>query len=221
MSMCPMLKSKSHVTSAWIYKNIIRSSCHLHIFGRIEKYTCEANFSSWHPIDNEYSHFNNWLYSKLCILILYHISFQQKQGKTDGSKKTSSEEQLGSSSQDPLIIDTTKGRVRGATVRAATGKLVDAWVGIPYAQPPVGEYRFRHPRPVDRWSGTKDTLTLPPSCHQINDETYPGFPGSEMWNPNTNKSEDCLYLSIWTPKPRPKNSPVMVWIYGGGFYSGQ
>jgi acetylcholinesterase len=144
-----------------------------------------------------------------------------QKGKVDGSsKKSSAEEQIGSSSQDPLIIDTTKGRVRGATLRAATGKLVDAWLGIPYAQPPVGEYRFRHPRPVDRWSGTKDVLTLPPSCHQINDETYPGFPGSEMWNPNTNKSEDCLYLSIWTPKPRPKNSPVMVWIYGGGFYSG-
>ncbi|CAG0920911.1 unnamed protein product [Notodromas monacha] len=126
----------------------------------------------------------------------------------------------GGGAQDPLVIDTTKGRVRGKTLTAATGKKVDAWLGIPYGQPPVGEYRFRHPRPVDRWSGIKDAYELPPSCPQITDDAYPGFPGSEMWNPNTNQSEDCLYLSIWTPKPRPKNSPVMVWIYGGGFYSG-
>jgi acetylcholinesterase len=41
---------------------------------------------------------------------------------------------------DPLIIETKKGRVRGLTLTAATGKLVDAWLGIPYAQKPVGEF---------------------------------------------------------------------------------
>ena len=41
-----------------------------------------------------------------------------------------------------------------------------------------------------------------------------------MWNVNTELSEDCLYLSIITPKPRPKNAAVIVWIYGGGFVTG-
>ena len=41
-----------------------------------------------------------------------------------------------------------------------------------------------------------------------------------MWNPNTPMSEDCLYINVAAPRPRPENSAVLVWIYGGGFYSG-
>jgi hypothetical protein len=41
---------------------------------------------------------------------------------------------------DPLVIETNKGKVRGITLTAATGKLIDAWLGIPYAQKPVGEF---------------------------------------------------------------------------------
>lgn len=41
-----------------------------------------------------------------------------------------------------------------------------------------------------------------------------------MWNPNTPISEDCLYVNVVAPKPRPTNGPVMLWIFGGAFYSG-
>ena len=47
---------------------------------------------------------------------------------------------------------------------------------------------------------------------------FPGFYGSEMWNANTPMKEDCLYLNVAVPRPHPKNSAVLVWIYGGGFY---
>ncbi len=97
---------------------------------------------------------------------------------------------------------------------------VDVWYGIPYAQPPVDNLRFRHPRPMDKWEGVKETTKLPNSCVQIKDEAFPGFEGAEMWNYNTPIDEDCLYLNVAVPKHHPQNSAVLVWIFGGGFYSG-
>lgn len=122
---------------------------------------------------------------------------------------------------DPLLVQTKKGKVRGITLTAATGKKVDAWLGIPYAQKPLGSLRFRHPRPVERWGDEIiNATTLPNSCTQIVDTLFGDFPGAAMWNPNTPISEDCLYINVIAPKPRPKNAAVMLWIYGGGFYSG-
>jgi len=58
---------------------------------------------------------------------------------------------------DDLIVETTKGKIRGVTLKSATNKDVDVWYGVPYAQPPVGDLRFRHPRPVDPWNEVKET----------------------------------------------------------------
>jgi len=122
---------------------------------------------------------------------------------------------------DPsLVVNTLTGRVRGMTAQASTGKEVDMWNSIPFAQPPVGDLRFRHPRPMDPWTEVKDTRELANSCWQTVDEFFGDFTGSTMWNTNTERSEDCLYLSVVVPRPRPKNAAVLVWIYGGGFVTG-
>lgn len=108
---------------------------------------------------------------------------------------------------DPLIVKTEKGKVRGRTTTSATGKKIDVWLGIPYAQPPTGALRFRHPRPIEKWSGVLNTTERPNSCVQIIDTVFGDFPGAEMWNPNTQLSEDCLYINVFVPHPRSKNMP--------------
>ncbi|CAG5119696.1 unnamed protein product [Candidula unifasciata] len=114
-------------------------------------------------------------------------------------------------SGDGPIVDTDKGKVR-----------VDTFYGIPYAVPPLGELRYRPPVQNEPWKGILDATLQPNSCYQIYDHVFGNFTGSNMWNANTQLSEDCLYLNVWVPRTNPpyKDKAVIVWIYGGGFYSG-
>ncbi|XP_011298021.1 acetylcholinesterase [Fopius arisanus] len=149
-----------------------------------------------------------------------HQQQQQQSKKSHVMEEPLPHAEAQSSSDDPLIIQTRKGRVRGVTQIAPSGKAVDAFYSIPYAQKPIGRLRFRHPRSVDKWDGILNATTLPNSCVQIYDEVFGDFSGATMWNPNTELSEDCLYVNVVVPRPRPSNAAVMVWIFGGGFYSG-
>ena len=83
--------------------------------------------------------------------------------------------------------------------------------GVPFAAPPVGDLRWREPRPPKPWRGVRKANTFAPACMQ----TGVSIPGETP--PKT--SEDCLYLNIWTPA-RARNLPVIVWIYGGGYSNG-
>lgn len=157
----------------------------------------------------------------------YHISRDQfdphrdsEEFRRDASDDKREFTRRDSTDDDPLVVQTKKGKVRGSTVTAVTGKKVDAWLSIPYAQKPIGNLRFRHPRPIEKWEGVLNTTELSNSCVQIIDTVFGDFVGSTMWNPNTPLSEDCLYLNVVVPKPRPTNAAVMVWVFGGGFYSG-
>lgn len=133
---------------------------------------------------------------------------------------------------DPLVVETTSGLVRGLS-RTVLDHDVHVFYGIPFAKPPIGPLRFRKPLPIEPWHGVLNATTLPNSCYQERYEYFPGFEGEEMWNPNTNISEDCLYLNVWVPQKlrlRHKGSeppvsekggmPILVWIYGGGYMSG-
>ncbi|XP_025115426.1 cholinesterase 2-like isoform X2 [Pomacea canaliculata] len=118
------------------------------------------------------------------------------------------------------VVRTTLGPIRGLT-KVVGGRTVEVFWGIPFAKPPTGLRRFKHPEPPEPWNEVRDTVTKPNSCFQVIDTAFDQFEGVQMWNPNTNMSEDCLYLNVWVPKGF-SSSPraTMVWIFGGGFWAG-
>ena len=105
-----------------------------------------------------------------------------------------------------VVVRTDAGLVRGQA--AATSQVFN---GIPYAAPPVGALRWKAPQPVQPWSGVKDATKLSSACpQQANAEA-----------PSGSTNEDCLYLNVTTPKQQSaKPRAVVVWIPGGGFFSG-
>jgi para-nitrobenzyl esterase len=116
-----------------------------------------------------------------------------------------------------VIVETASGKVRGRQERG-----VSVFKGIPYAAAPLGENRFRPPRRMTPWTGTRDALAygnlaiqadnvfaLPPDLLSI-------FPlgGVEP------TSEDCLYLNVWTSGTGGAKRPVLFWCHGGAFIVG-
>lgn len=86
--------------------------------------------------------------------------------------------------------------------------------GIPYAQPPVGDLRWRPPQPAPAWTGVRDAAAFGPSCPQ------PELPQASVYRDEpAAKSEDCLTLNVWAPQDA-EGLPVVVWIHGGSLRMG-
>ncbi|XP_050504210.1 esterase FE4-like isoform X2 [Diabrotica virgifera virgifera] len=112
-----------------------------------------------------------------------------------------------------LQISTTHGIIQGSAKITVKGVPYFSYVGIPFAQPPLGDLRFRSPQPIKPWTGVLDATVKASECVQVH-IPFPDYP-------ETDGNEDCLYLNIFTPQTKTnKLLPVIFWIYGGAFYEG-
>jgi carboxylesterase type B len=106
---------------------------------------------------------------------------------------------------EDLHLEIKDGKILGRYITSERGKIVKAFMGIPYAQPPVGELRFKAPQKVQAWEGIKRTQYDGNVC---------------MKNLSPFGDEDCLYLNVYVPAEITEKMSVMVWIHGGGWAFG-
>jgi para-nitrobenzyl esterase len=119
---------------------------------------------------------------------------------------------LGAQSGQPSArtLTISSGKVEGLSLPSG----VEAYLGIPYAAPPVRELRWREPQPVQSWPATFHADRLAPQCVQPGRNAQANqYSGAEI------TSEDCLYLNVWT-RPGLSQAPVIVYIHGGAFFIG-
>lgn len=129
-----------------------------------------------------------------CLLLLLSFSFKRP----------------GASTEMPAKVKTANGFVEGVLEKSG----VISFKGIPFAAPPVGEFRWREPQPVKNWDTVLKADRFGPRAMQTAVFGDMNFRSNGM-------SEDCLYLNIWTPSNKTQRLfPVLVYFYGGGFVAG-
>ena len=144
-----------------------------------------------------------------------------------GFNLTSSSNGIG---KPPLVTQIQNGLIEGITLPTANNKTVTAFLGIPYAQPPVANLRFQPPEKPESWSDILKANKQPSSCMQS--FKAKDFQGAQESTPSTPPSEDCLYLNVFVPdialrvhkggrvNVLKNGLPVMVYFHGGRFSSG-
>lgn len=113
--------------------------------------------------------------------------------------------------------ETVRAPPAGPVIGAHSDYGSDMWLGIPYAQPPVGPLRWRAPRALAPWTETRKALAFGSPCVQYT-SLFAGVEGPEGAIAG---DEDCLFLNVWAPRQTAAEAtaqrrPVMVWIHGGG-----
>lgn len=143
--------------------------------------------------------------SALCVLVCLAISAHCVAGDADllaamsGATASADLKTIG----NYTTLQLGDGMVRGSTTH---GGHVRRFLGVPYAEPPVGELRWQPPVPKQSWTGTRAAWTYSASCVQ----------GDNAFTLFTPVDEDCLYLNLWLPaSPSPAPRPAMIFFYGG------
>jgi para-nitrobenzyl esterase len=110
-------------------------------------------------------------------------------------------------------VSTEHGILKGAWSEADAS--IGVFRGIPYAQPPVGDLRWRAPQDLASWTGVRHATKFGAACWQsYSDDAF-------VWSRGEfPRSEDCLHLNIWQPKKADATAPVMVWFHGGAHTGG-
>ena len=134
----------------------------------------------------------------VCILVGFALSCQGVDSNDHGVPRI--DEDAGDPDVQDHVVETNMGPIRGIEYPSSS-----AFLGIPYAEPPVAELRFARPKPVKAWDGELRAQNFGPPCPQLGRDTI---------------SEDCLTLNIWAPASVGQSAPVMVWLHGGGLRSG-
>ncbi|XP_069678272.1 juvenile hormone esterase-like isoform X2 [Periplaneta americana] len=121
---------------------------------------------------------------------------------------------LSSSSEADLIVLTSHGPVRGTIlISSRSNRPFFAFMGIPYAKPPVGDLRFKPLQPAESWTEVKNATVEGSMCPQVSE-----------WTNAAEGEEDCLFINVFTPKlpsgPNATLLAVMAVIHGGGFTIG-
>jgi carboxylesterase type B len=108
-----------------------------------------------------------------------------------------------------LLLNISDGSILGRYMTSETGKTIRAFIGIPFAEPPINDLRFRAPKKIEPWNGIRKVQEEAPKCLQYN------------LNKFAEGQEDCLYLNVYAPGVHDSQKfSVMVFFHGGGLITG-
>ncbi|XP_032051493.1 fatty acyl-CoA hydrolase precursor, medium chain-like isoform X1 [Aythya fuligula] len=139
--------------------------------------------------------------------------------RLEGSIKNKKQGQKGAEPE----VTIAHGRLRGKQANVkGTDRLVNVFLGIPFAKAPVGSLRFSPPEPPEPWNDLRDATSYPPLCPQDLSLLKKAEKNYKEKHIPFRTSEDCLYLNVYSPAGSDKKDklPVMVWIHGGNFVFG-